>query len=289
MILLNLSGGLGNQMFQFAFANYIAKKYKLDVRFSTDLLSIHNGYELTRVFKLNLRIVNSREIKKLLGWQAYGIVRKILSRSFFSFLRKSNFVVEPNFHYWKSHSKFIHDNSYIHGYWQSYKYFYSRDEILSNFIFKEKTSRENLLLIDRINNSNSVSIHVRRGDYQNKNSIHSLCEKAYYDKAIDKILSLYPNAFFYIFSDDTAWVDKNFKTISDRKEVVTFNSGVKSFEDMRLMSLCKHNIISNSTFSWWAAYLNINPEKIVISPEKWFNRNCDHNIIDLVPDEWLKL
>jgi hypothetical protein len=289
MIIINLSGGLGNQMFQFAFANNIAKKNNLDVRFSTDLLSIHNGYELFNVFKINMGIARPLDIKKLLGWQAYGVVRKILSRRIFSFLRKTNFFVEPNFHYSKLHSNFICDNSYIHGYWQSYKYFFSRDEILSIFIFKKNTSRENLLLIDRINNSNSVSIHVRRGDYQNKYSIHSLCQKEYYDKAINKILSLYPNAFFYIFSDDAAWVGKNFKTISDRKEVVNFNSGFNSFEDMRLMSLCKHNIISNSTFSWWGAYLNTNPKKIVICPEKWFNSNCDHNTIDLIPNEWLRL
>jgi hypothetical protein len=289
MIIINLSGGLGNQMFQFAFANNIMKKYNLDVHFSTDFLSKHNGYELKNVFNLNIKTVSSVELKELLGWQAYGICRRIFSRNFAPFLRKSNFVVEPHFHYWKLHTNFIHDNSYMHGYWQSHKYFFSRDEILSNFNFRKKTSRENLLLIDRIKNSNSVSIHVRRGDYLNKNSIHCLCEKDYYDKAISKILDFFPNAFFYIFSDDAEWVSKNFKSISKRREIVTFNSGFNNFEDMRLMSLCKHNIISNSSFSWWAAYLNASTKKTVISPKKWFISNCNHNTIDLIPDDWIRL
>lgn len=287
MIIVNLSGGLGNQMFQFAFANSVAKKYEFEVRFSTDFLSIHNGFELNEVFELNLNIVRSSDLFKILGWQAFKIIRKVLSRNKFSILRKKNFIVEPHYHFWSFYDKSIINNSYLHGYWQSHKYFFSRDEIISNFKFKKELSVDNLEVLQRIQSKNSVSIHVRRGDYQNFKSIHKVCEQDYYDIAIDKILSLFPDAFFYIFSDDINWVNNNFKKIANKKEVVSINFGINSVNDMRLMSLCNHNIISNSSFSWWAAYLNMNSTKTVIAPREWFTNQ--NNIQDLLPGDWIKV
>jgi len=141
----------------------------------------------------------------------------------------------------------------------------------------------------KIKEKNSVSLHIRRGDYltmQKAIDTIGVCPLDYYDKAIREITRKIKNPTFFIFSDDINWVKENLKTNSP----TIFVSGgkLKDYEELILMSKCKHNIIANSSFSWWGAWLNNNPNKIVIAPKKWF-KDTSKNTRDLIPESWLKL
>ncbi len=143
---------------------------------------------------------------------------------------------------------------------------------------------ENRLLMQKMSAENSVAIHVRRGDY--KNSRFTLLDiETYYLKAIEKIKEQVKNPKFYIFSNDIDFVKTHFSKMDIDSEIVDINSGQQSFMDMVLMSNCKHNIIANSSFSWWSAWLNENPDKIVIAPKKWYSQNIPMN--DMIPNGWV--
>jgi len=133
-------------------------------------------------------------------------------------------------------------------------------------------------------------LHIRRGDYVHAplaNQFHGLCSLDYYQKAVNYIYQKIPDCHFYIFSDDHSWVCENFK-LDYPVTMVDHNDADKDYEDLRLMSLCKYNIIANSSFSWWGAWLNANPEKIVLCPERWFN-DLSLDIKDLMPDSWIRV
>jgi len=140
-----------------------------------------------------------------------------------------------------------------------------------------------------IRNLESVSIHIRRGDYANTSlfNYHGLTSQTFYQQAIDKISSLLVNPVFYIFSDNASWVEQNLHFFAD-VELVSENTSKTHYEDFYLMTQCRHNIIANSTFSWWAAWLNPNPDKIVIAPKKWYNQ-VKLDTSDLIPPEWIRL
>jgi hypothetical protein len=150
-------------------------------------------------------------------------------------------------------------------------------------------SGKNADIAEQIGRVNAVSLHVRRGDYVKNpktTATHGLCSLDYYHTAIRYIYETVEQPYFFIFSDDMAWVKEHLK-IDAPCQYVDHNQGKESFNDMHLMSLCKHHIIANSSFSWWGAWLNSSPEKIVIAPNKWFaNQN---NIKDLLPNDWVTL
>ena len=174
------------------------------------------------------------------------------------------------------------------GYWQSEKYFKNiKDEIIKSFTPIHDISEKAKQYIKEIENSNSVSLHVRRGDYVDntmfKGSGLTITEMPYYKDAIEFINSKVENPKFFIFSDDIAWCKENFEFLEDK----TFIDDTKSaIDDMVLMSRCEHNIIANSTFSWWGAWLNRNKNKIVIAPKVWYKTNHE---LHLAPKEWIKL
>jgi len=175
------------------------------------------------------------------------------------------------------------------GYWQSEKYFIDIKNIITEELSLKKKYIDEIEknLINKIKNNNSVSIHIRRGDYVNDkttNLHHGTCPLDYYHRAIKIILANNKKSIFFIFSDDIDWVKKNLKLLHPS----FFISGNKDYEDLFLMSLCKHNIIANSSFSWWAAWLNNNPNKTVAAPKKWFN-NPHQNTKDLIPKPWIKI
>ena len=156
-----------------------------------------------------------------------------------------------------------------------------------SFSFKlELISNKNLSLAKTIRETNSVSIHVRRGDYLMEIGWDT-CNLEYYNKAIKYIEQILPHCTFYVFSDDILWCMKNL-TNKYNFIYVDWNKGNDSWQDMYLMSQCKNNIIANSTFSWWGAWLNNNPQKIVITPSIWFN-DRNPNDCDIIPDNWIKI
>ena len=291
MVITNIIGGLGNQMFQYANGRAIAlslcSPLKLDTRDFSGY-QLHQGFELNRVFNCNAEIAANIDLEKTLDWQRSKFAQRFLRRPLFKCLRHKSYVVEPHFNYWSGISQ-LKDNVYLDGYWQSEQYFIEfADKIRTEFTFKLPVSLKNKEISAHISQVNAVSMHVRRGDYvtNKKNAYIGACSLDYYRAAITKINSMVDKPIFYVFSDDFNWAKNNL--ILDSKSVfISHNTGKESYNDMRLMSLCKHHIIANSSFSWWGAWLNQNAEKIVIAPKYWFAG--DMNDIDLVPSNWLKM
>ena len=279
-IRIKLTGGLGNQMFQFATGFAIAKKN--NVRLSLDLSYINqrqlfNGFELEKVFDIYSKV---SFLNKALSFKSVNF-KEILNKIDITFY---NFK-EPHFHY-TSNILDIPKHSFLDGYWQSELYFknYSK-EIKKIFNFSDQLNKQNYLIANDINKNDSISIHIRRGDFLLKrNNNHKIDLKNYYLKAIDKSSKCFKNPKYFIFTDDPLWVTENF-ILDYSYIIVDVNYGTKSFFDMHLMSLCKSNIIANSSFSWWSAWLNNNEDKIVYAPKDWFNDKSictDH----LIPNSW---
>ena len=182
------------------------------------------------------------------------------------------------------------DSSYLDGYFQSFKYF----ELIADQIRNELSpvtdyGKLDLEVKSKIESVESVSIHVRRGDYvTSKASMKTLgvCDLDYYDRAINEIVRRLGDPHFFIFSDDPEWSKENLK-VPGSVTYVSHNSGPTAFQDIRLMSICNHHIIANSTFSWWGAWLNSSKEKIVITPKKWFSNGMSSKT--LIPENWLQV
>ncbi len=292
MIISNLIGGLGNQMFQYAAGRALSLQRKqpllLDVSGFANY-ELHQGFELQRVFGCPIIIASTKEVQKVLGWQANPLIKQRLTTPRWTLLRGDNFVVEPHFQYWAGIQQ-VPPSAYLQGYWQSEKYFQELAAIIrADFAFKLPLNLKNAQLSQKISQVNAVSLHIRRGDYvQNPVTLatHGLCRLAYYQAAIQTIADSVLEPYFFIFSDDMAWVKANLK-ISLPYQYIDHNQGMESYNDMRLMSLCQHHIIANSSFSWWGAWLNSSLNKIVIAPKQWFVH--DENTCDLLPQNWITL
>lgn len=295
MVISNVSGGLGNQMFQYATGRALAVRREtqlyLDVS-SFQRHSIHQGYELNRLFGLGNQLAAEENFNEVLGWQRSPLVRRILSRKSLQPFRKKSFIIEPYFEYWPG-IETTSKNCYLTGYWQSERYFSdAKKTIRRDFTFPMLPDRENQKLSQQIIKHNSVSLHVRRGDYISNSvnsGIYSVCSVEYYARAIELLIQMVQKPHFFVFSDDIEWAKKNLSNIGFAGLCTFFshNRGLTNYVDMQLMSLCQHHIIANSSFSWWGAWLNDNPRKIVIAPSKWFNKSISTE--DLLPTEWLRV
>jgi hypothetical protein len=294
VIIVNVNGGLGNQMFQYALGRALSLSKKTKLRLYVKEVidkDDHNGFELDNVFNISASIATNKDRKLVLGSRSSHKLIKLLRSKKLDFLRGGKYIVEKSFNY-QSDVFDISDNIFIRGFWQSEKYFLEyRNTILQEFSFKSKLSEKNLAIKKQVQSCISVSIHVRRGDYisnPSANKVHGVLSEDYYKRAIDKLDI--DGALFVFFSDDANWVKNYLAPIilnSDNFIVVDHNHANESYNDMRLMSLCEHNIIANSSFSWWGAWLNTNPNKIVIAPKNWFS--IDKNTSDLIPQSWIQV
>jgi len=292
MIVSQILGGLGNQMFQYAVGRALSlergQQLLLDIS-GFHKYKLHQGFELQRVFYCTAEIASKTEKQNILGWRGVFGIKSILSRPLMRPFRHNAFVVEPHFHYWSGLNQ-VSLECYLVGYWQSEKYFHKHLEtIRSDFVFKNPLKNKNLDFAQQINKSNAVSMHIRRGDYvrsRKTNASHGVCSLTYYDAAVQYISSIVKNPIFFIFSDDIDWARDNLK-LNLPHHYVDHNKSVESYNDMHLMSLCKHHIIANSSFSWWGAWLNARSEKIVIVPRVWFQDG--KNTQDLIPHNWVQL
>lgn len=292
MVISKVIGGLGNQMFQYAIGRAVSLQLQTELRLDISEFSeysLHHGYELVRAFDLQIPLANRQEVRKLLGWQAYPFVQRIITR-FFPYYQIGNMVNEPYFHYWDKIKDLVGD-CYLVGYWQSEKYFIEIESLIrQDFSFKAMIDDKNKKMANYIQSKNAVSLHVRRGDYVNSaktNAIHGTCSINYYQTAMDYIIQQVDTPYFIIFSDDISWVKANLST-SYACRFIDYNQGENSFRDMQLMSLCQHHIIANSTFSWWGAWLNAKKDKIVIAPKNWFAHN-EYLTKNLYPSGWIVL
>ncbi len=250
---------------------------------------LHQGFELHRIFHCHAPIASEAEVHAVLGWQASPLVRRIVERSGFGWLRRSRFVVEPHFSYWSGLNA-VPGDCYLVGYWQSARYFEKYASVIrKDFGFRAQMVMRNSVTAINISQSSAVSIHVRRGDYLHDpgtSAKHGVCSLDYYETAIRYLMDRLDRPSFFVFSDDIDWARNNLM-IDAPCQYVDHNQGESSFVDMYLMSLCQHHIIANSSFSWWGAWLNSNPEKIVLAPAKWFAHPIDTG--DLLPDGWIRL
>ncbi|WP_126455392.1 alpha-1,2-fucosyltransferase [Sulfuriflexus mobilis] len=292
MIISQIIGGLGNQMFQYAAGRALSlvrgQPLLLDVTGFAGY-GLHQGFELQRVFDCPIGIATEEDVRGILGWQFSAGIRRIVARPGMAAFRRKGFIVEPHFHYWPE-IKNVPRDCYLLGYWQSERYFRAATaDIRADFSFKSPLVNRNAETAAQIDQVNAISLHMRRGDYVNNpktSATHGLCSLDYYQAAIKFVSERVEEPFFFIFSDDIAWVKANLK-LDFPCQYVDHNHGAESFNDMHLMSLCQHHIIANSSFSWWGAWLNSDPKKIVLAPKKWFaNKN---NIKDLFPPGWVSL
>lgn len=279
-IRIKLSGGLGNQMFQFATGYSVARKN--DVKLSLDLRRFtrrqdHNGFELQKVFDIHSKVnfLDSSLFFCLIN------VKELLHKIDITYSKFN----EPHFHYTNKILN-ISKHSKLNGYWQSELYFKDyTEEIKKIFSFSTQLDEKNLSIANEIKQNNSISIHIRRGDYLLiNNSNHNTDLKKYYLRAIQNTSKFYSSPKYFIFTDDPIWVSKNF-TLDYSSKIININQGERSFLDMYLMSLCKSNIIANSSFSWWGAWLNDNKNKVVYAPKNWF-KNKKICTEDLIPKSW---
>jgi hypothetical protein len=286
MIIVKISGGLGNQLFQYNFGQYLSSRLNTIVKYHPQTNIQINNFTvrdlLLHDFEIKLDIATESEIniflyKQLLCIVPYKVFRKSVQT--LSFLSSHLYVEKKNLQLINPQS--VRDNCYYDGYWQSLEYMHSSPKFNLNAINVLKITK----LINDIINCNSVSIHVRRGDYltvkKNENIFYS-CDKEYYINSIRYMKKKLKNPVFFIFSDDENWIKANF--IGDEFNIVTGNT---PSEDMYLMSICKHNIIANSTFSWWGAWLNNSTNKIIIAPHNWYKGTLNSSIKTLIPNSWV--
>lgn len=292
LVISRLVGGLGNQMFQYAAGRALAanlgSKFLVDI---SDLIADpqHQGFELLKIFNCTIEVTDSAHVRSVLGWQSSKRVQNILRYPLLAALRTAHLTLEPHFDYWPGFHKVI-SPAYLMGYWQSERYFDNiADIIRHDFTFRRPLVGPNLALDKRISETNSVSLHVRRGDYVSNPqafATHGVCSIEYYENAIKYVSERIPSPNFYVFSDDMEWVRSHLE-IRHPSCYVENNNGSDSYIDMQLMSRCKHNILANSSFSWWGAWLNANADKLVTAPRRWFANSIETP--DLLPSAWVVL
>jgi hypothetical protein len=278
MIYARLHGRLGNQMFQYAAARGLAAR--LGVPFTLDTRRAEHKGEgvLTRVFDLDWATPDAfppaqhERALAYAAWRALGRSPKIY--------REKGLGFNPAF-------EALPDDTYLHGYWQVERYFkHIEAEVRAAFVPRFEMSAQNAEMAARIGSGPSISLHVRRGDYLTAVG-HGLCDQAYYEAALEKVAQGIEAPTVYVFSDDPQWAKDNLP-LPFEKVVVDFNGPDTDYEDMRLMSLCAHNILANSSFSWWGAWLNQNPDKRVAGPKTWFS-DPKLNNPDILLDGWLRV
>ena len=286
MIIVKLTGGLGNQLFQYSLGRYLAIKnncgLKLDIT-GFETYKLHN-YTLGN-FKIIEKFANSAEIL---------LLNNPISRSLSSY-----FPSQRKMHIKEQSSHFDPNilnagrNVYLEGYWQSENYFKGiGDTIRKDLTLRDPLGEEAKKIAEQISSHESVSLHIRRGDYaknERTREVHGLCSPEYYERSISYISRRSVAPRLFIFSDDIEWAKANLNLSGLPATFVSDgNDKIKNFEELYLMSLCKHNILANSTFSWWGAWLNVNKDKIVIAPKKWFNSN-KIDAADLIPSSWITI
>lgn len=273
MIVIKLSGGLGNQMFQYCFGYALSKKTNISVKYDLSFYekkNIHDGILINNVFNLKLHISQKDELKKYLGLYRFNLFRNLKKKLN---IKSSNYVIENANQEMIAFNKEL-DNSYMDGYWQNWNYFDEyKDDLNKLFTFKNINCYKFEKLKCLITEKNSAIIHIRRGDYidrTNQNIFYQL-NLSYFYEGMNLIKQRCKDVIFYVFSDDIDFA-KIFFNYDNNIVFIDLNRGSDSFKDMYLMSLSKNIIISNSTFSWWSAWLGSEKKKNIIAPKLWFKQ-----------------
>ena len=269
-IVIGLAGGLGAQMGQYALGRRLALKNKAHLEFDTSYFPDHKQ----RTFRLNRLNTNCNIFEK--NSQQNNTPFKVL---------------QTNQDLFGSPAITTKDNLYLYECWTSHKYFQDIRPILTfELTPKDPVSKESQKLLDEIENCNSIGVHIRRGDYVSDPTVtvfHGFCTNDYFNAATEITNTRIKTPCYYVFSDDIEWAKNNFIP-SFPTQYINGTGADQDIEDMLMMSKCKHNIISNSSFSWWGAWLNNNPQKIIVAPKQWF-KSEEINFSNICPPEWIKI
>jgi hypothetical protein len=291
MIITRLIGGLGNQLFQYALGRHLADIHQAELRIDI------SGFETYKLHKYSLWAFNILEnfaspaevqsltSRKKLGME--GILAKLLGRK--SSLAKTHIREKKLFVFDPKILK-VPDGVYLDGYWQSEKYFVNIEGIIrQEATVKFAQTGKDKELANMIASSQSVALHIRRADYVSNpktKQVHGACDLDYYSRCVQEIAQTVKNPHFFIFSDDPEWAHDNLKCPYPTT-LIDHNGADKNYEDLRLMSQCKHHIIANSSFSWWGAWLNPRTDKLVFAPKRWLAKSR-LNYTDIIPVGWIR-
>lgn len=285
-----IQGGLGNQMFIYAFAqNYPSILYDITIydencprAFDLANYNIDRNFasdEQIKICKHEIRFKNrlfSKRLRKLFHLNKY-------------ILDFSNIKTEKVCSLYQKDLLNIKGKAYFDGYFQTYKYFEQyREKLLHDFTLLVPLDDANKAMLENIRKENAVAVHIRRGDYTTPKCPLELLDLDYYTRAFEIIKNKVKNPHFFIFSNDVEWVTKNIKT-GCTQTIVDINDEAHGYFDLELMRNCKHDIIANSSFSWWGAWLNENPDKVVVAPQKWFKPKRDESSADMIPENWIRI
>lgn len=293
---MRLMGGLGNQMFQYAAGKALAMSYNNELIVDTSFYKEKMVLNTKRFFELNSFTFEENAASQIFN-QKYKIISfpiftkvLILTRNHYGKINFMNKIDYRNMLFKKDFFS-IPDNTYLVGYWQSEKYFRNiRNIIIQDYTLRDELRDFPIELSNFITQENTVSLHFRFGDYlrdRKTKKVHGVLDINYYKRAIELIRKKVKNPEFLVFTDEVDWFKSNLDLNIDYK-IISGKFNLNNAQEMIAMSLCKHNIIANSSFSWWGAWLNKNPDKIVIAPKKWFN-NPNVNTMDLIPNDWVLL
>lgn len=299
MVIVQINGGLGNQMFQYATGRSLAKRKATVLKLD---LSIFETYRLHQYalhsFHIWEHIATEDEIARIKGTPYRGRERFVIrlgNRLGFSHLLLNRLsagrVLRESSPAFNPEVLGENGNLYLEGYWQSENYFLDiREILLQEFTVKYPQDEKNRKIMERIRNTDAISLHVRRGDYvldpktYNK---HGVCTPDYYERCVQYMVNKVKHPHFFIFSDEPDWVKANLH-LDHPTTYIDHNGASRNYEDLRLMSQCSHHIIANSSFSWWGAWLCTGAQKIVLAPKRWF-QDLQYADVSPVPDSWIAI
>lgn len=292
MIIANLIGGLGNQMFQYATGRAVAHRHNAPLLLDASGFAHYDlrRYELDEL-SIQARLATEEELARA-GVKAKAPTLLNRAKKVLGFDRAPNLLKEASFTY-DARIEEVTPPVYLDGYWQSERYFANIAELLRReFMLKAPLDAANERIAARIREAgaNAVSLHIRRGDYVNNPhtaQYHGVCSLDYYRAAVDYVAARVSAPQFFVFSDDHDWVTENFK-LDHPVVLVDVNGADRGVCDMALMKACRHHIIANSSFSWWGAWLNPHADKIVVAPQRWFS-GASNDTTDLIPTSWVRL
>lgn len=295
-------GGLGNQLFEYATGRSISLRTGLPLKLDLSFFEEEKFKGVFRLDKYNVEcdIASIDETNALKGYVLQTTTKNKLIRKIFTnrLMQKNTYFIESTSIDYDLRILKLNQPAYIEGWLSKFIYFEEYTDVLRKELTLNDTSPLNQNLIEQVTLNNSVSIHVRRGEYLVNPYFHNLSIN-YYLRAMEELNLRFENLSYYVFSDDIAWAKENLATIKniqfieENSLVKNYYNTEKDYLDLHLMSLCKHNIIANSTFSWWSAWLNKNSTKIVIAPKMWYdNTEAQQNYEiskSFIPKTWIKI
>ncbi len=283
MIIMKIKGGLGNQMFEYALARKLALENNQQLVLDT-LSYIRDDKRDFELDNYNVKYNSKNGLRVIIYNLLYKLYREKLNNKFKVCLEKDYFIVQDEI--------FEYKYNYFNGYWQNPKYFEGiRNILVEDFKYKGELTEVQQKIIRDIKSRDSVAVHFRRDDYLNpeNTSFFEVQSLEYYSKAINRIKDKFPQAYFYVFSDDINWCKNSLKGI-DNVAFIDDTISLSHHIDFLIMKSCKHFIIANSTFSWWAAWLSDSENKVVIAPIKWFkDEEINKNAEVLILDGWITI